>query len=110
MPTTFFLLLALLVPQTAPPASPRTFTGVITDSECAKADHSAMRMGDTSADCVRACAEYHDARFVLFDGSATYDLSDQSAAGRLAAERVTVTGTLDASSRRITVQSIVASK
>lgn len=107
MPTLIVLLLSLFLPAAAQP-SVRTFTGVITDSECAKGDHSAMHMGDTNADCVKACVEYHDARFVLYDGSATYDLSDQSAAGRLAAQKVTVTGTLDEKTRRITVQSIAA--
>ena len=107
MPTTVLLLLSLLFPQ-ASSSSTRTVTGVVTDSECAKGDHSAMHMGDTNADCVKACVEYHDARFVLFDGVNTYDLSDQSAAGRLAAQRVTVTGTVDETTRRIAVQSIVA--
>ena len=29
----------------------RTFTGVITDTECSTADHSHMRMGPTDAEC-----------------------------------------------------------
>lgn len=106
MPTTVILLLSLLFPQASSPT--RTVTGVVTDSECAKGDHSAMHMGDTNADCVKACVEYHEARFVLFDGTHTYDLSDQSVAGRFAAQRVTVTGAVDKKTHRITVQSIVA--
>jgi hypothetical protein len=91
-------------------ASPRTFTGIITDSECATADHSGMRMGDTDAECVQACVEEHGATFVLYSGSTAYGLSDQKAPKAWAGRRVTITGSLDAAGRTITVTSIVAAR
>jgi hypothetical protein len=89
---------------------PRTFTGTITDSECADAYHGRMRMGDTDAECVRACVDVHGATFVLYDGLSTYDLTDQKAASAFAGQRVTVSGTLDAKRKTITVDTIAAAK
>ena len=86
----------------------RTFTGVITDSECSTADHSHMRMGPTDAECVSACISEHGASYVLYDGKNTYALSDQKAPARFAAKKVTVTGTLDAKRKTIQVDSITA--
>jgi len=86
----------------------RTFTGTITDSECANANHALMRMGDTDPECVKACLDFHAATFVLYDGSVTYALSDQTAPAPFAGRKVTVTGTLDEKTRRITVRSITA--
>lgn len=95
---------------TQPSPRPTTFTGTISDSECANANHSGMRMGDTDAECVKACIDEHGATYVLYDGSASYRLSDQKAAAAFAARKVTVTGTLDEKDRTIQVQSIVAAK
>ena len=36
--------------------APTVFTGTITDSMCANADHAPMRMGPTDAECAVACA------------------------------------------------------
>ena len=88
----------------------QTFTGVISDDMCAKADHSEMRMGPTDAECVAACVSTHDAVYVLYDGKAVYTLSDQRTPAQFAAQKVTVTGTLDASTRTIKVESIRATK
>ena len=98
------LLLAMPVHGTS------TFTGAITDSECATANHSLMKMGDTDPDCVKACVDAHGATYLLYDGTTAYQLTDQSAAAAHAGRRVTVTGTLDSSGTRITVQSIAAAK
>lgn len=105
-PIVFTLVLSL--GQASP--RPASFTGTITDSECANANHSGMRMGDTDAECVKACIDEHGATYVLYDGSASYRLSDQKAAAAFAARKVTVTGTLDEKSRTIQVQSIVAAR
>jgi len=88
----------------------QTFTGVISDDMCAKGDHSEMRMGPTDAECVAACVSTHDAVYVLYDGKAVYTLSDQRTPAQLAAQKVTVTGTLDASTMTIKVESIRATK
>jgi len=84
----------------------RIITGVISDSECAKGDHSRMKMGPTDAECTRACIDYHGATYVLFDGTTTYALSDQKAPEEFAGKKVRVTGTVDASKKTIAVESI----
>ena len=86
----------------------QTFTGVITDSECAKADHSHMRMGPTDAECVVACIDLHGATYVLYDGKSVYALSDQLTPEKLAARKVKVVGTLDTRTKTIQVDSMSA--
>jgi hypothetical protein len=88
----------------------QTFTGVITDSMCAKADHSHMQMGPTDAECTVACVFAHGAAYVLYDGKDVYTLSDQQAPEKFAAKKVTVVGTLDAKTKTIHVDSITAAK
>src|SRR3954469_1663054 len=91
-------------------AKTQTFVGTITDSMCEKADHSRMQMGPTDADCVKACVAAHGATYVLWDGKNVYELSDQQAPEKFAAQRVRVAGTLDAKTNKISVTSIVAAK
>ncbi len=82
-----------------------TFSGTITDSACANADHKAMGMGN-DAECTKACVKVHGAQYVLWDGKQTYNLSDQTMPEQFAAKKVTVTGTLDAKTKTIKVDSI----
>jgi hypothetical protein len=84
----------------------RTITGVISDSECAKGDHSRMQMGPTDAECTLACIDLHGASYVLFDGTTSYTLSDQKTPEQYAGKKVRVTGAVDSRTRTITVQSI----
>jgi hypothetical protein len=93
----------------AGPAS-QTFTGTITDSMCAKADHAGMRMGPTDAECTKACIEVHGATYVLYDGRDTYALSDQRRPEAFAGQKVRVVGTLDGRSKTIQVDSIDAAR
>jgi hypothetical protein len=93
----------------APPAQ-QSFTGTITDSMCLKADHSQMQMGPTDAQCTIACIKEHDAAYVLYDGKNVYTLSDQRTPEKFAAKKVIVTGTLDAKTKTIQVDSIAAAK
>ena len=88
----------------------QTFTGIVTDSECAMGDHSRMRMGSTDAECALACVEAHGASYVLYDGKAVYTLSDQQTPDTFAGQKVRVVGTLDAKTRTIQVESITAAK
>jgi len=90
-------------------AAPGTFTGLITDSECAKGDHTAMNMGP-GAKCVTECVKGMGAKYVLFDGKEAYTLSDQKSAEKFAAKKVTVVGTLDDAGKNLKVDSIVAAK
>ena len=91
-------------------AGTQKFTGVITDGMCADADHSRMRMGPTDAECARACNDEHGAPYVLYDGSNIYSLSDQTAAGKFAGAKVTITGTLDTGKSTIQVDFITPAK
>ena len=88
----------------------QTFTGIITDSMCARADHSKMQMGPTDAQCTLACISEHDATYVLYDGKEAFDLSDRQKPEKFAGQRVTVVGTLDAKTKTIRVESISAAK
>jgi len=88
----------------------RTFTGVITDSECSTADHAHMRMGPTDAECVNACISEHGGSYLLFDGRRVYALSNQKAPEKFAAQKVTITGTLDDKGTTIQVDSIRLAK
>lgn len=85
--------------------APQTFTGTIADSECG-ASHDNMRMGPTDGECTKACIDAHGAAFILHDGMKIYALSDQRAPQAFAGKRVNVIGTLDASGKRIEVDSI----
>jgi len=91
-------------------ASPQTFTGTITDDMCAKAGHSQMRMGPTDAECTLACVDVHGASYVLYDGKDVYMLSDQRMPEKFAGQKVKVTGTLDAKTKTIQVNSITGTK
>jgi hypothetical protein len=86
----------------------RVFSGAITDSMCALADHSQMRMGATDAECTIACIDLHGAQFVLFDGKDVYTLSDQKIPEKFAGKKVDVKGTLRAGTMTIQVESIAA--
>ena len=66
--------------------------------------------GRHDAQCGIACVEVHGGQFVLFDGTEVYQLSDQQGAEEFAGQKVTVTGTLDARTRTIQVDSISAAK
>jgi type 1 fimbria pilin len=101
-------LLAIAALAAAP--AKQTFTGTITDSMCDTADHSRMRMGPTDAECTKACVSIHDATYVLYDGKEAYTLSDQKTPEKFAGKKVTVTGTLDAKTKTIQVDSITAAK
>jgi hypothetical protein len=103
-----FSLLALAALSAEP--GKQAFNGVITDSMCARGDHSKMQMGPTDAECTKACILEHGATYVLYDGKHAYDLSDQRTPEKLAGQRVTVTGTLDSKTATIQVDSIAAAK
>jgi hypothetical protein len=104
-----YLALLLLLAQSSAPAK-QTFTGIVTDDMCAKADHSGMRMGPNDAECTKACVALHNAAYVLYDGKSAYVLSDQKLPEKFAGQKVTVTGSLDAKTKTIRVESIKAAK
>lgn len=87
------LVLILLALATLGAVPPATFTGTIIDAECA-----------------RVCVLTRDSAFVLDAGTAVYLLSEQETAGRLAAQKVIVVGTVDPKTRTIQVESMAAAK
>jgi len=106
------IIFGLLITAVLPSAqgTKRQFTGTITDNMCAAADHSRMRMGSNDAECTLACIDAHGAAYVLYDGSNAYTLSDQKTPEKFAGQKVKVSGTLDAKTRTIQVDSITAEK
>jgi hypothetical protein len=90
-------------------ADKQTFTGVITDDMCNKADHKAMNMGP-DAKCVTECVKGMGGKYVLYDGKTAYILSNQKAPEKFAAQKVSVTGTLDPKTNTIQVESIKPAK
>ena len=85
----------------------QTFTGTITDTMCGK-DHKPMKVTPEDK-CVRDCVKF-GAKYALNDGKNVYLLSDQQRPEKFAAQKVTVTGVLDAKAKTIKVESIQAAK
>jgi Protein of unknown function (DUF5818) len=100
----------LLVAALAAAPGKQTFTGIITDDNCPKADHSQMRMGPTDAECAMACIDAHGALYGLYDGNDFYTLSDQRTPEKFVGKKVTVIGTLDSKTKTIQVDSITLEK
>src|SRR5580704_11256759 len=103
----FAITIAFVVLAVA--ADKQTFTGVITDDMCGKGDHKSMNMGP-DAKCVTECIKGMSGKYVLYDGKSTYILSDQTTPEKFAAQKVTVTGALDARTNTIQVDSMKAAK
>lgn len=104
------LMLSLLVGLAMAAGPLTTFQGTIIDADCARVGHASMRMGESGAECARACVLSHDSSYLLEDGAAFYRLSDQKAAEQFAGQKVEITGTLDEKTRTIRVESITAAK
>lgn len=86
-----------------------TFTGVITDTMCGTKHH----MGITpDAKCVRECVKMDPKKwkYALAAGDKLYVLSDQQTPEKFAAQKVTVTGTLNEKTNTLKVDRIEAAK
>ena len=80
-----------------------TFTGVVTDTMCG-AKHTMMK--DQPDDkCIKMCVK-GSSDYALYDGQNVFKVSDQSKLAKLAAQKVTVTGTLDSKTKAIKITSI----
>lgn len=90
-------------PKPAPKAAAKgpvqTFSGEISDGQCAKnGSHEAVMKKasiNTAANCTKGCARSHE--YVLFNTSSKkiYRLDDQNAPAKFAAQNVKITGNLD---------------
>ncbi len=91
----------------------RTFTGEIMDSTCAEVgSHKPMLSPNgprNAKQCTLKCVKM-GANFVLYNRSTktTYQLDDQAMPRPFAGEKVSVTGTFDASTKTIHVKTISA--
>ncbi len=86
-------------------AAADTFTGTITDTMCG-AKHTMMK-DQSDEKCVRMCVK-GSSQYALFDGQNVYKLSDQKSPAKFAAQKVKITGTLDAKTKTIRVTSMEA--
>jgi len=102
--------IAIAIASAAPmfAAGPGKYTGTITDNMCG-ADHKSMNMG-ADAKCVTECVKSMGAKYVLWDGQTSWELSDQKGAAKFAASKVTVTGTADEKTKTLKVDSIAAAQ
>jgi Protein of unknown function (DUF5818) len=100
------LVVLLLAGAALAAPAKQTFTGVIIDDMCAVTTHAAMRMGPTDAECTAACVQSHGASYVLLAGKVVYNLSNQRLPEQFAGQNVRVTGTLDAKTKTIAVDSM----
>jgi hypothetical protein len=104
---TLSLAASIALPQS------RSFSGEIMDSQCARlGSHAKMMPGveaKTAKECTIKCVKL-GGKYTLFDASAktAYQLDSQDKASAFAGQKVTVTGTLDAASKTIKVESIAA--
>jgi hypothetical protein len=104
-----YIAIAIAFAALGSAADKQTFTGIITDDMCSKADHKAMNMGP-DAKCVTECVKGMDGKYVLYDGKTAYILSNQKTPEKFAAQKVTVTGALDAKTNTIQVEKITPAK
>jgi hypothetical protein len=92
----------------------QTFTGVISDGQCAAKGGHAEIMKKASvnspANCTKGCARRHG--YVLYDPASKkiYKLSDQERPAELADQRVKIKGRLDKNTQTIYVSSIEPGK
>lgn len=89
-----------------PPAGSnlQSFSGLITDSECALARNVALQ----TPDCVRSCVKQRGAQYVLKTRTRTYVLANQQNGEQFAGEQVNATGALDEGSGQLRVKSLRA--
>jgi hypothetical protein len=80
-----------------------TFTGVITDTMCG-AKHGMMK-NQPDDQCVKMCTK-GQSTYALFDGTNVIKLSDQKTPAKFPAQKVKVTGRLDARTNTIKVSSV----
>jgi hypothetical protein len=85
-------------------ATQQTYAGVITDTMCGKTH--GMMAGQPDDKCIAMCVKGSSSQYALFDGKDVLRLSDQKRPAKLASQRVKVTGTMNAKTKTIKVESI----
>jgi len=92
-------------------AQAKDYTGEIMDSSCAKTgSHAAMEkehnMTHDAKVCTEQCVKNGGAKYVLYMNKKAYELDDQTKPAAFAGQKVKVSGTLDAKTNSIKVDSI----
>jgi hypothetical protein len=85
--------------------TPTEFSGVITDTMCGAKPHASMMKDKTDAECVRICARGAFG-YALLSGESVMKLSGPKNAEKYAGQKVRVTGTYNAKSKTLRVESI----
>jgi hypothetical protein len=114
--TTIFAFALCLSATGADKEKPKTFSGEIADSQCSMNVHSLTRsheemlksksMGGTSRNCTLYCIQYLGGDFVLSSKSDVIRLDDQEKAKQFAGMKVKITGSMDAKTKMLHVESI----
>jgi len=109
-------LLIFLGASSSSLAGDKTYTGEISDSQCAFGVHSLHRShdemiamghaGSTPGDCTRYCVHNRGGRYVLETKHDVFKLDNQELAEKYAGQTVKLTGTLDPKSNVIQVKNI----
>ena len=102
--------------------APKTFTGEISDSQCAYKVHSnsgghnemlkSGMMGNTAEACTLGCVNGMGGKYVLVTAASKerssniYQIEEQEKVANYAGKKVKITGTLDAKSKKLRVHSI----
>lgn len=103
------VLVTLAMASAISASDTKTFTGVISDSMCAR-DHEAMKI-DPEDRCVRECVTHsRKVRYVLLHDDHAFVLSDQETPAKFAGRKVTVKGVLYEKTGVIEVESIEAAR
>ena len=91
--------------------APQTYKGEIMDSQCAAlGGHQVMaKQGESAKDCTNRCVNM-GGKYTLFDPATktAYQLDDQKKPATFAGAKVTVTGTLNTTTKTIHVATIKA--
>lgn len=104
-----FVVAAALLTAAAPAPQSSTYTGVITDTMCAR-DHKAMKISPDSK-CVKECvADGKTYKYALLTGDRVYTLSDQETPAKFAGQPVIVKGVLYEKTKILKVESIEAAR
>lgn len=89
--------------------SPKTYTGIVTDTMCGT-NHAAMMHVQPDGTCVQECVKHPANKLALADGKNMYVLSDQKTPVKFAGQKVKVTGSLNPKTNVLRVDRIETTK
>ena len=98
-------------------ARAQKFTGEIADTQCALNVHSLSRshtemlakdasIGSDAAACTRYCVEHGGGEYVLTSGTKVFRFTNAERAAPFAGQQVTIYGSLDSTTKMLTIETI----